>query len=122
MDIWIVIDRYDHSEQILTAHLTKKGALIEAFKTLVESLENICGSDWGVEDEVENEFKEDYPDAYEFKEDYPDAYEFVKQHRSNISEAKTADLHKYIDDLGQWVGEHSDWQIDVSIQTTRMQA
>ena len=112
MDIWIVIDRYDHSEQILTAHLTEKGALLEAFKVLIESLENICGSDWGVEDEVENEFKEEYPDAYEF----------VKQHRSNISEAKTADLSKYIDDVGQWVGEHSDWQIDVSIQTTRMQA
>ena len=112
MDIWIVIDRYDHSDSVTTAHLTLKGALIEAFTTLIESLENICGSDWGVEDEVENEFKEEYPDAYEF----------VKQHRLNISEAKTADLSKYIDDLGCWVGEHSDWQIDVSIQTTRMQA
>ena len=112
MDIWIVTDRYDHSEQITTAHLTKKGALIEAFKTLIESLENICDSDWGVEDEVENEFKEEYPDAFEF----------IKQHRSNISEAKTADLDKYISDLGQWVGEHTDWSTDVTIQTTRLQA
>ena len=112
MDIWIVTDRYDHSEQITTAHLTKKGALIEAFNTLIESFENICGSDWGVVDEVENEFKEDYPDAYEF----------VKQHRSNISEAKTADLDKHISDLCQWVGEHTDWSTDVSIQTTRLQA
>ena len=112
MDIWIVIDRYDHSDSVTTAHLTLKGALIEAYKTLFESFDNICDSGWTDDDEAENEFKEDYPDAYEF----------VKQHRSNISEAKTADLDKYINDLGQWVGEHTDWSTDVTIQTTRLQA
>ena len=112
MNVWLVIDRYDHSESITTAHLTLKGALIHAFNTLIESLDNICDSDWGVEAEAENEFKEEYPDAYEF----------IKQHRLNISEAKTDDLDKHVNDLGQWVGEHSDWSTDVSIETTRLQA
>ena len=114
MDIWLVIDRYDHSESITTAHLTLKGALIEAYKTLLETFDNILDSNaaWVEDDEVENEFQQDYPDAWEF----------VKQHKSNISEAKTADLDKYINDLGQWVGEHTDWSTDVTIQTTRLQA
>ena len=112
MDIWLVIDRYDHSESVTTAHLTLKGALIKAYEGLIETFEKVCNSDWGAEDEVENEFEEEYPDAYEF----------IKQHRSNISEAKTADLDKYINDLGQWVGEHTDWSTDVAIQTTRLQA
>ena len=112
MDIWLVIDRYDHSESVTTAHLTLKGALIKAYEVLIETFEKVCNSDWGAEDEVENEFEEEYPDAYEF----------IKQHRSNISEAKTADLDKHINDLGQWIGEHTDWQTDVSIQTTRLQA
>ena len=112
MDIWLVIDRYDHSESVTTAHLTLKGALIQAYEVLIETFEKVCNSDWGAEDEVENEFEEEYPDAYEF----------IKQHRSNISEAKTAALDKYINDLGQWVGEHTDWSTDVAIQTTRLQA
>ena len=112
MDIWLVIDRYDHSESVTTAHLTLKGALIKAYEVLIETFEKVCNSDWGAEDEVENEFEEEYPDAYEF----------IKQHRSNISEAKTADLDKHINDLGQWVGEHTDWSTDVTIQTTRLQA
>ena len=112
MDIWLVIDRYDHSESVTTAHLTLKGALIKAYEVLIETFEKVCNSDWGAEDEVENEFEEEYPDAYEF----------IKQHRSNISEAKTADLDKHINDLGQWVGEHTDWSTDVAIQTTRLQA
>ena len=112
MDIWLVIDRYDHSESVTTAHLTLKGALIKAYEVLIETFEKVCNSDWGAEDEVENEFEEEYPDAYEF----------IKQHRSNISEAKTADLDKHINDLGQWIGEHTDWTTDVAIQTTRLQA
>ena len=112
MDIWLVIDRYDHSESVTTAHLTLKGALIKAYEVLIETFEKVCNSDWGAEDEVENEFEEEYPDAYEF----------IKQHRSNISEAKTADLDKHINDLGQWIGEHTDWSTDVAIQTTRLQA
>ena len=112
MDIWLVIDRYDHSESVTTAHLTLKGALIKAYEVLIETFEKVCYSDWGAEDEVENEFEEEYPDAYEF----------IKQHRSNISEAKTADLDKHINDLGQWIGEHTDWTTDVAIQTTRLQA
>ena len=112
MDIWIVIDRYDHSEQIITAHLTKKGALIEAWNILIESYDNCIGQPFDDDDEYVNELEEEYPVVHKF----------IKQHRSNISEAKTADLSKYIDDVGQWVGEHSDWQFDVSIQTTRMQA
>ena len=112
MDIWLVIDRYDHSESVTTAHLTLKGALIQAYGSLLETFERVCDSDWGAEAEAENEFEEEYPDAYEF----------IKQHRSNISEAKTADLDKYINDLGQWVGEHTDWSTDVAIQTTRLQA
>ena len=112
MDIWLVIDRYDHSESVTTAHLTLKGALIKAYEVLIETFEKVCNSDWGAEDEVENEFEEEYPDAYEF----------IKQHRSNIPEAKTADLDKHINDLGQWVGEHTDWSTDVAIQTTRLQA
>ena len=31
MDIWLVIDRYDHSESGTTAHLTLKGGLIKAY-------------------------------------------------------------------------------------------
>jgi len=111
MDIWIVIDRYDHSEHITTAHLTKKGALIEAFNTLIESYDNCIDQPFGDDSEYVNEFEEEYPDAHKF----------FKQHRSNISEAKTADLNKYIDDLGCWVGEHTDWSTDVTIQTTRLQ-
>lgn len=112
MDIWLVIDQYDHSESVTTAHLTLKGALIKAYGALLETFERVCNSDWGAEAEIENEFEEEYPDAYEF----------IKQHRSNISEAKTADLDKHISDLCQWVGEHTDWSTDVAIQTTRLQA
>ena len=112
MDIWLVFDQYDHSETVTTAHLTLKGALIKAYSVVVEEVERLCDSDWGIEDEVENEFEEEYPDAYEF----------IKQHRSNIPEAKTADLDNHISDVSQWVGEHTDWQINVSIQTTRLQA
>ena len=115
MDIWIVIDRYNHSEHITTAHLTKKGALIEAYKTLIESYDNCVDH---------SDFSGDNDDGYvnEFEEEYPDAHKFFKQHRSNISEAKTTDLDKYISDLGCWVGENTDWQTDVTIQTTRLQA
>ena len=111
MDIWLVIDRYDHSEQITTAHLTLKGALIEAFNTLIESYDN-CADYYESGDDHVNEFQKEYPDAFEF----------IKQHRSNISEAKTTDLDKHISDLCQWVGEHTDWSTDVAIQTTRLQA
>ena len=111
MNVWIVIDRYDHSDSVTTAHLTLKGALIEAFNTLIESYDN-CGDFYDSCDHHANEFQQDFPDAYEF----------IKQHRSNISEAKTADLEKHINDLGQWVGEHTDWSTDVTIQTTRLQA
>ena len=111
MNIWIVIDRYDHSDSVTTAHLTLKGALIEAFNTLIESYDN-CADFYDSDDHHANKFQQDFPDAYEF----------IKQHRSNISEAKTADLEKHINDLGQWVGEHTDWSTDVTIQTTRLQA
>ena len=40
MDIWLVIDRYDHSETVTTAHLTLKGALIQAWGLLLESQES----------------------------------------------------------------------------------
>ena len=111
MNVWIVIDRYDHSDSVTTAHLTLKGALIEAFNTLIESYDN-CADFYDCDDHHTNEFQQGFPDAYEF----------IKQHRSNISEAKTADLEKHINDLGQWVGEHTDWSTDVTIQTTRLQA
>ena len=112
MDIWLVIDRYDHSETVTTAHLTLKGALIQAWGLLLESYDSCAETYYDSRDDHVNEFREEYPDAYEF----------VKQHKSNISEAKTADLDKYISDLVQWVGEHTDWQTDVTIQTTRLQA
>ena len=111
MDIWLVIDRYDHSETVTTAHLTLKGALIQAWGVLLESYDS-CADIYDSGDDH----------ALDFQEEYPDAYEFLKKHRSNISEAKTADLDKHINDLGQWVGEHTDWSTDVTIQTTRLQA
>ena len=112
MDIWIVIDRYDHSEQIITAHLTKKGALIEAWNILIESYDNCIGQPFDDDDEYVNELEEEYPVVHKF----------IKQHRSNISEALTPDLYKHYGDLANWVGEQTEWQTDVSIQTTRMQA
>ena len=111
MDIWLVIDRYDHSESVTTAHLTLKGALIYAWGVLLESYD-CCSGFYDTDDEHVDKFEEEYPDASKF----------IKQHRSNISEAKTADLDKYIGNVGQWVGEHTDWQTDISIQTTRLQA
>ena len=111
MDIWLVIDRYDHSESVTTAHLTLKGALIKAYEVLIETFDN-CADFYDSDDDHVNEFQEEYPDAFEF----------IKQHRSNIPEAKTADLDKHISDLCQWVGEHTDWSTDVTVQATRLQA
>ena len=111
MDIWIVIDRYDHSETITTAHLTEKGAMIHAYSTLLEALDNICDSGFDGEEP-----------ANQFKEEYPEAHEFVKNNRLKIEEAKLADLNKYQSDLGCFVGEWSDWQVDVAVQTARLQA
>ena len=111
MNVWILLDRYDHSETITTAHLTETGALIQAYSILLEALDNIYDSGWADDDEAGNKFKEEYPDAYEF----------VKNNRLNIEEAKLADLNKHQSDLSCFVGEWSDWQVDVSIQETRLQ-
>ena len=110
MDVWVVIDRYDHSENIVTVHITKKGAMIHIYGILLESYENICDSGC---------YK--YNDGG-FKEEYPDAYEFVKKHGGNIEEAKLADLSKYQTDLTCFIGEETDWSTDVSVEQTRLQA
>ena len=39
MNVWIVIDRYDHSETLTSAHLTEKGAMIKAYNILLEALD-----------------------------------------------------------------------------------
>ena len=54
MNVWIVIDRYDHSERITTAHLTEKGAMIQAYNILLEALDNLLGgyADGSEDDEV----------------------------------------------------------------------
>ena len=110
MNIWIVIDRYDHSETLTSAHLTEKGAMIQAYNILLEALDNIYDSGCYDEDEADNEFKEEYPDAYEF----------VKNNRLNIEEAKLDDLNVWMADLICFVGEWTEWQTDVSIQQTRL--
>ena len=112
MDVWVVIDRYDHCDNIVTVHMTEKGALIHTYGILLESYENICDSAWVEDDEVENEFKEEYPDAYEF----------VKKYCGNIEEAKLADLTKHQVDLACFCGEGTDWATDVSIEKTRLVA
>ena len=113
MNVWIVIDRYDHSETITTAHLTEKGAMIQAYNILLEALDSILDSNaaWVEDDEVENELQQEYPDAYEF----------VKNNRMNIEEAKLADLSKYESDLGCFVGEWTDWSTNVEVQQARLQ-
>ena len=111
MNIWIVIDRYDHSETLTSAHLTEKGAMIKAYNILLEALDNICDSGCYGEDEADNEFKEEYPDAYEF----------VKNNRLNIEAAKLADLTKYESDLGCFVGEWTEWRTNVEVQVARLQ-
>ena len=108
MNIWIVIDRYDHSETLTSAHLTEKGAMIKAYNILLEALDNFGCYD---EDEANNEFKEEYPDAYEF----------VKNNRLNIEAAKLADLTKYESDLGCFVGEWTEWSTNVEVQVARLQ-
>jgi hypothetical protein len=112
MNVWIVIDRYDHSESITTAHLTEKGALIEAYRTLLESYDNCIEQPYAISEGWANEFEEEYPDAHKF----------IEQHRSNIAEAKTADLDKHFGHLQCWVGEQTEWNTDITIQTTRLQA
>ena len=111
MNVWIVIDRYDHSETVTTAHMTEKGAMIQAYNILLEAYDNICDSGCYDDDEANNEFKEEYPDAYEF----------VKNNRMNIEEAKLADLSKYESDLGCFVGEWTEWSTNVEVQVARLQ-
>jgi len=110
MDVWVVIDRYDHSEHIVTVHLTEKGAMIHTYGILLESYDGICDSVW---DDSEDD---------DFKEEYPDAYEFVKKYCGNIEEAKLADLSKHQVDLTCFIGNATDWSTDVSIEQTRLQA
>ena len=98
--------------QVLTHMHSDDGIQAKDLLNLIESYDDCVGCHLG----------EDGSYANEFEEEYPDAHKFIKQHRSNISEAKTADLDKHISDLGQWVGEHTDWVTDVTIQTTRLQA
>ena len=110
MDVWVVIDRYDHSDNIVTVHMTEKGAMIHTYGILLESYENIC----------ENGYYDD--DEGGLKEEYPDAYEFVKKYCGNIEEAKLADLSKHQVDLACFCGDGTDWSTDVSIQKTRLVA
>ena len=112
MNVWIVIDRYDHSETITTAHLTEKGAMIQAYNILLEALDGVLDAGWTDEDEAENEFKADYPDTYEF----------VMKNRMNIDEAKLADLNKHEVDLASFVGEWTEWSTNVEVQQARLQA
>lgn len=112
MDVWIVVDRYDHSETITSAHLTEKGAMIQAYNILLEALDNICDSGWVEDNQANNDFKEEYPDAYEF----------VKNNRLNIAQAKLVDLNKYESDLAYFVGDWTEWATNVEVQRTRLQA
>ena len=111
MNVWIVVDRYDHSETITTAHLTEKGAMIQAYNVLLEALDNICDSGCYDEDEADNELKEEYPALYEF----------LKNHRLNIEAAKLADLTKHESDFGCFIGEWTDWATNVEVQIARLQ-
>ena len=115
MNIWIVLDRYDHSETITTAHLTEKGALIKAYHILLEAYDNICDC---VSHDCDGFIDEDE----DFKEQYPNAYQFVRQNNQNIAEAKKEDLDKHFSDLVCWIGEQTEWRVDVSIDSTRLQA
>ena len=119
MEVWGVIDCYDHSEYITTVHMTKKGAVIQVYNILLEVLDGIC--DGWLNGETTGCYDEDEPDN-EFKEEYPDAYEFVKKHHTNIEEAKLGDLWKHSGDLTCFVGEWTEWRTDVSIQKTRLVA
>lgn len=114
MNVWIVIDRYDHSETITTAHLTEKGAMVQAYNILLEALDSIF--------DFSNDGYTDEDASKEFKEEYPDAYEFVKNNRMNIEEAKVADLNKYEAELADFVGEWTEWATNVEVQQTRLQA
>ena len=111
MDVWVVIDRYDHCDNIVTVHMTEKGAMLHTYGILLESYESICESGYGFDSEDGG-----------LKEEYPDAYEFVKKYAGNIEEAKLADLTKHQLDLACFCGDGTDWATDVSIERTRLQA
>ena len=113
MNVWIVIDRYDHSETITTAHLTEKGAMIQAYNILLEAYDNLVEHDeTGGIDSTKAEFKEGYPDAYDF----------VEKNRMNIGEAKLADLNEHECDLASFVGEWTEWSTNVEVQQAWLQA
>ena len=112
MQVWVVVDRYDHSETITSVHMTEKGAMIQAYNILFESYDSLCEHDKKAElDETQAAFKEEYPAAYEFVESY----------RMNIEEAMLADLTKHESDFGCFVGEWTDWATNVEVQVARLQ-
>jgi len=105
MDVWIVIDRYDHSEVSTSVHMTAKGALIQAYHSLLEVYDGLC-PDWDGENE--------------FKVEYPTAYEFVEKNKENIEDAKKSELDKYFGDLTCFVGEWTERRCDISINLNRL--
>jgi hypothetical protein len=104
MDVWILIDTYDHSEKSITSHLTKKGALIGAYHIL---------NDY---------FDEDYKcRSNSLRDDSPELYSFLLKNQNKIEEALTAELDKYFEDLVYLIGDYSDWQVNVEIFQTTLQ-
>tara|TARA_R110000824_G_scaffold236226_1_gene424953 strand:- start:161 stop:481 length:321 start_codon:yes stop_codon:yes gene_type:complete len=106
MNVWILVDRYDHSETTTSAHLTEKGAMLQAYRILLETYDNIIEADG----------------AELFKEEYPASYEFIKNWLDDDDEPLLVDLNNHWPNFQCYIGESTDWQIDVSIFQNRLEA
>ena len=108
MNVWVVIDRYDHSETTTSVHMTEKGAYIQAWQILLESWENIMNGG--------------FADDEDLVEDYPDVADFLKSYDNDIERAKLSELQRHLSDFACYIGESSDWICDVSIDANRLRA
>ena len=115
MDIWIVLENVDHgADTCLTSHLTRKGAYIEAWTSLLQSyveLQEDIDDGW-IGEEQNEELKNLVDKTFAIWEDQSPDWDNIK----------LSDLEQHFSDFQLAVHEPLDWAKEVTIHKTTAQA
>ncbi len=123
MDIWIVLENVDHGAATnLTSHLTRKGAYIEAWTSLLQSyveLQEDIDDGW-IGEEQNGELKDLVDKTFAIWEDTDMGGDATKN--LDWDNIKLSDLEQHFSDFQLAVHEPLDWAKEVTIHKTTAQA
>ncbi len=105
MDIWIVLESLQDGNEVYTsAHLTKKGAYIKAWKGLIDGYHDAFGFDYDdvkIFDEEQQRFFRNLVDT------------------NDLSEVEQLQLESRFLDMSCLISDALNWELEVSINKTK---